>query len=141
MESRIFRRVLNDTEWFASMIESVDVRLLLSRLYHLPAGAWNHSELQNGFWRLYLNDTEGAVLTADGLEVLLLPKTVYLVPPGRALSSRNPKEMTQFYIHFDLHGIPPVTFEDLIPTIVSVPDDAPFRESHQAWRSGGEIRL
>jgi AraC-like DNA-binding protein len=124
--------VFNDKSRLPGILDDLDVRLLVSRRDDLPPGWWNHPQMANDFWRLYLNDAMGGILTYNGIEMPVEATAVYLVPEGLALSSRNSQRFRQFFIHFDVRGIPPTVFNELFPGPVRVPDDPLFVGSLQA---------
>lgn len=111
------------------MLDEVDVRLLWAQRDTLPAGVWKHAQLANDFWRIYQNDVDGGFLTVEGRVFALEAKAVYIIPSGLQLSSDNPTEFTQLFVHFDLRGVPPFAFKELFPGPVRVPDIAGFYDA------------
>lgn len=121
--------IFNDKSRLPGMLDDIDVRLLWAQRDDLRPGAWNHEHLASNFWRIYQNDRPGGFLTANGREIPLEQNAVYIVPSGLGLSSRNSERLCQFFIHFDLRGVPPVAFQELFPAPVRVPDDPLFIKS------------
>ena len=99
------------------------------------SGCWNHPQLPSDYWRLYQNYGNGGRIVSQETELCLESGEVYLVPAGLTLSSRNDAHMAQFFVHFDLTGIPPVAQRELLPGPVCVPSSPRFRE---AVRETGE---
>jgi AraC-like DNA-binding protein len=121
--------VFNDKSRLPGMLDEIDVRLLWAYRDFLPAGHWNYDNLANDFWRVYQNNVDGGVLAVAGRQVPLQKRGVYIVPSGLPLSSRNDADITQFYVHFDLRGVPPFAFRELFPGPVLVPDVSGFHDS------------
>ena len=92
-------------------------------------GRWNHPELQGDYWRLYQNYGSGGQLLARDADFPLAAGAVYLIPAGLTLSSRNDTHITQFYVHFDLMGIPQIALWELFPGPVCVPSSPRFGET------------
>ena len=102
------------------MLENLSPRLLWAQKDHLPVGAWNNPFLANDFWRLYQNDADGGWLESPEEKLMLAAGEVYLIPPGLKLSCHNKMRLSQFYIHFDLGGVPPIVFRDMTPRPVQL---------------------
>ena len=113
-------RICNDKSRLPGFLEEIDVRLLYAGLDDLPPGAWTHDRLVNDFWRLYQNDGPGGIVISGDEPIDLVANGVYLVPNSLKLSSRNTEHLRQFFIHFDLRGVPPFAFRDLFPSPVLV---------------------
>lgn len=118
--------ICNEKSRLLGMLDDIDVRLLWAQRAGLPAGAWNIASLANDFWRIYQNDVDGGVLTCGGRSEALVGGSVYIIPPGLSMSSRNEADIRQFFIHFDLRGVPPFAFQELFPGPVLVPDICGF---------------
>ena len=116
----------NDKSRLPGMLDEIDVRLLWAKREFLPRGGWNYENLANDFWRLYQDDVDGGELGIGARQVPLVGRGVYIVPPGTPLSSRNTSDITQFYVHFDLRGVPPFAFRELFPGPVLAPDVGGF---------------
>jgi AraC-like DNA-binding protein len=54
---------------------------------------------------------------------------VYLIPAGLRLGSGNDAPFTQFYVHFDVIGLPHIALEELFGGPVRVPSSPQFRDS------------
>ena len=103
------------------MLEDLDIRLLWAQRDNLPPGWWGHPSLANDYWRLYQNDTEGGWLKLRQSVLPLEAREVYLIPSGLELASDNDAHVRQFYIHFDLRGLPPIVFQEMFPGPVAIP--------------------
>jgi AraC-like DNA-binding protein len=122
----------NDKSRLPGMLDDIDVRLLWAQRDDLEPGAWNHERLANDFWRIYQNDRAGGVLICNGQDIPLEADAIYIIPAGLTLSSRNAEYFRQFFIHFDLRGVPPVVFHELFPAPARVPDTPVFTASLSA---------
>jgi len=121
--------VFNDKSRLPGMLDEIDVRLLWAHRELLPARSWNFDNLANDFWRVYQNDVDGGTLIVDGRAFPLIGHGVYIIPSGLPMSSRNDRDLTQFYLHFDLRGVPPFAFRELFPGPVLVPDVGGFHDA------------
>ena len=102
-------------------LDDLDVRLLWAQRDRLPPGWWRHPSLANDHWRLYQNDAAGGWLqTAEG-PFRLEAREIYLIPSGVRLASDNDASLRQFFIHFDLRGVPPIVFREMFPGPAPVP--------------------
>jgi AraC family transcriptional regulator of arabinose operon len=113
----------------AGVLGHLDVQVLAARRVDLAPGGWDHPWLPNRHWRLYQHDRGGGRLLVDGAAYGLEPERVYLIPPHRRLASRCEASFRQFYIHFDLTGLPSVALGDLFPGPIGVPASPPFEAS------------
>ncbi len=116
----------NDKSLLPAMLDDIDVRLLWAQRDELSPGDWDHAQLANDFWRLYQNDRDGGYLTSAGHEIALEARAIYIVPAGLELSSRSVSPFSQFFVHFDLRGVPPIVFHELFPGPMAVPHDPLF---------------
>jgi AraC-like DNA-binding protein len=119
-------RICNDKSRLPGFLDEIDVRLLYAAFDDLPAGAWNHERLVNDFWRLYQNDAASGTVVCGDEPIDLVPNGVYLIPSGLNLASKNSAHIGQFFVHFDLRGVPPFAFRDLFPSPVLVDSGADF---------------
>jgi AraC-like DNA-binding protein len=110
-------------------LDDLDVHLLCAQRDHLPPGWWRHPRLTNDHWRLYQNDAGGGWLSTSDGALRLEGGEVYLIPPGITLSSDNDATLRQFFIHFDLRGLPPIVFQEMFPGPTLIPSMALLRES------------
>ena len=138
----VFGMVVSDSgitsEYRLSLpLDSLHVRLLMVERAHLPAEAWDFL-LSNSHWRLYQNSCPGAFLIHDGERTNMLAGDVYLIPAGREVRSFNTVSLTQFYIHFDLIGLPQIALRELFSGPVRVPSPEQFKAT--VTRFGESIR-
>jgi AraC-like DNA-binding protein len=118
------RRTQNATD--AGALPHLDVRVLAASRVDLVPGRWEHPSLPNRHWRLYQHDRPGGWLFVDSAAYRLEPERVYLIPPNRPLASRCEAPFRQFFLHFDLTGLPSVALGELFPGPVAVPASLPF---------------
>ncbi len=104
-----------------ALLGDLEIRLLFAHFDDLPPGGWNHPSLMGDFWRLYQNYGEGGRLVTREAEIPLESGAVYLIPAGLTLASRNDAHFAQFFVHFDLTGIPPIALRELFPGPSLVP--------------------
>jgi AraC-like DNA-binding protein len=104
----------------------LDVLILAVNRVELAPGRWDHPWLPNRHWRLYQHDGNGGILVVDGVAYPLELGRVYLIPPNRSLASRCAAPFRQFYLHFDVTGLPSIALGDLFPGPVAVPSSPPF---------------
>src|SRR3569833_1311036 len=121
-------RICNDKSRLPGFLEEIDVRLLFAAFDDLPAGAWNHARLVNDFWRLYQNDSAGGTVVCGDEPIDMVANGVYLVPSALNLASKNSGHIGQFFVHFDLRGVPPFALRDLFPGPVLVEVDEDYAE-------------
>ena len=102
------------------LLGDLGVQPLFARSDDLPPGCWNHPLLAGDFWRLYQNYGDGGRFLTPEEEFPLESQAVYLIPPGLTLASRNDTHIAQFFVHFDLTGIPAIALRELFsrPTLV-----------------------
>ncbi len=103
------------------VLEDLTVTLLWAGYDSLPPGAWYHPSLSNYHWRLYHNTAPGGHLGLGDSNLDLVPDEVYLIPSGLDLSSDNDRQFEQFYVHFDLSGVPPIVLQEVFPGPVMLP--------------------
>ncbi|MDR3708585.1 MAG: AraC family transcriptional regulator [Capsulimonadaceae bacterium] len=87
------------------LVDSLSVRLFESGSLTIDT-SWRAPNVQSTYWRLYLNDRDGAGLILGGQLYPLRGGRLYFVPPGVKFSCTNSTQLTHFYIHFDLLGLP-----------------------------------
>lgn len=93
----------------------------------LPVGRWNTRNVRSAFWRFYQNQEAGAFLTlANGDRFDLAPRQLYFVPAGVGFSCGNDTDVTHFYIHFDVIGLPRLAMHALFDGPVALPPNADF---------------
>ena len=113
----------------AGLLGDLEIVPLLAQLDDLRRGHWDHPSLAGDYWRLYQNYGEGGhLVTYDG-EFALKSRAVYLIPAGLALASRGDTHFAQFYVHFDMTGLPPIALRELFPGPARVPPSALFEET------------
>jgi len=83
---------------------------------------WSLHTTQSSFWRFYRNDESGAEIEIDGKRIALHPNRLYLVPAGVRFITRAQCNVGQFYIHFDVIGLPHALVTDLFSTAICLPD-------------------
>ncbi|MCW3058245.1 MAG: AraC family transcriptional regulator [Capsulimonas sp.] len=121
-------QVFNQKSQLPGMLDDIEIRPLWAARFDLQVGNWNLPKLVNDFWRVYQNDASGGRLISATGTIDLEPHAVYIIPAGLELSSRNEEPITQFFIHFEFRGIPPIAFEDIFPGPVRIPDDPLFSQ-------------
>ena len=104
----------------------LEVHVLSARFDDLPPGHWNHPSLVGDFWRLYQNYGEGGKLISAEAEFPMESHAVYLIPAGLTLASHAEGHFAQFFVHFDLIGIPPIILRELSPGPALVPHSLAF---------------
>lgn len=95
---------LNDTPLAA--IENVYIRILQVQSYDMVPSVWKLQNVRDSFWRLYRNERDGASLEVAGQQVPLQARQLYFIPAGVRFSASTVREMNQFYVHFDVAGLP-----------------------------------
>jgi len=117
------------TDYSNHLYDEMHIRLLMARSERLRAHGWDHENLSGSHWRLYQNDAPGARLIVDGRPFELKERTVYLIPAGHRLDSSTSAAFTQFYVHFDVVGMPQIALRELFGGLVETPKDAEFEEA------------
>lgn len=117
-------------------VADLHVRLLLVNRQFLRSDQWNFDTLSGSHWRLYQNDSPGASLVFGETIFALEPHEVYLIPAGLTLGSRNAAAFTQFYVHFDVIGLPHLALEELFGGPVRVPSSPQFQDAVARLGSG-----
>ncbi|BDI31171.1 hypothetical protein CCAX7_32220 [Capsulimonas corticalis] len=119
------------------MLDDLDIRLLWAQRDNLPPGWWSHPLLVNDHWRLYQNDAPGGWLKNRDQVLPLEAREVYLIPSGLELSSDNDAPLRQFFVHFDLRGLPPIVFQEMFPGPVLIPNAPDFGKT--VFELGGRV--
>lgn len=71
----------------------------------IPA-RWRMRDERSPYWRLYRNDDPGMRIESDGEMYDIAPGRIALIPAGVRFSGVAAEEIGQFYIHFDVLGLP-----------------------------------
>lgn len=103
-----------------SLLDHINVRVFLAERVALDE-TWRMDFYRPSHWRLYHNDSEGASVTLAGASYPLRKNHVYLLPAGMNFSTQATQGVTQFYIHFDVYGLPGLALRQLFQTLVSLP--------------------
>lgn len=82
--------------------------------------------LRAAHWRLYWHDGDGASLMIRGALQPMRARRLYLVPPDAAAVGVATSQVTQWYTHFDLIGLPVHTQRILFDPLIEVPDAPDF---------------
>jgi len=83
---------------------------------------WIRRNNQSSFWRLYRNEESGAEIEVDGERTALCPDRLYFIPSGVKFSTHVNHKVGQFYIHFDVIGLPHALATDLFSRVICLPD-------------------
>lgn len=105
----------------AGIFNSVEIRILQAECDDLSPEWWRHESLTNHHWRLYINHGSGGTLVLPDGDFPLVQGEIYLIPTGLEIGTRCSGRFVQFFIHFDLTGIPPLALRELFPGPVLVP--------------------
>jgi AraC-like DNA-binding protein len=127
------------------VVENVYIRLFHAEWYQLRPDSWKLRDTQDSFWRFYMNDNDGASLEWEGQTMKLQGEQQYLIPAGVRFSTHTAAEINQFYVHFDVMGLPAFAARELFDSPIQLPS-APL-QSNQAQiiarclRSGRSLDL
>ena len=111
-----------EEERAVSISENLYIRLFKMAWVLVGPDWWSLHMTQSSFWRLYRNDESGAEIEIDGKRIALDPSRLYLVPAGVRFITRAQCNVGQFYIHFDVIGLPHALVTDLFSTAICLPD-------------------
>jgi len=87
-------------------IDNVYIRIFQVQSYDMVPGLWNLRDIRDSFWRFYRNGGEGASLEVDGHAMPLQVHQLYFIPAGVHFHASTVSRMNQFYVHFDVAGLP-----------------------------------
>jgi|GEM_PF-490827 len=103
-----------------SLLDHINVRVFLSERVVLDE-SWRMDFYRPSHWRLYHNDSEGASITLNGVVHPLRKDHVYLLPAGMTFGTDARRSLTQFYVHFDIYGLPGLALRQLFHELVCLP--------------------
>ncbi len=89
---------------------------------------WNAAQVQDPFWRLYVNDREGASVDLDRGSHVLTAERVHLIPAWVRFTCRCRRNVSHFYIHFDIVGLTSSMTRELFDRPITLPVDATSRQ-------------
>lgn len=96
---------------------------------------WRFNDLPRTYWRFYRNQSDSASLVlADGSAYPLQAGRLYLLPKDVPFQTRCTGQTEHLYAHFDVLGMPPVTYQELFDRPVCVPDLPHLAERAAALR-------
>jgi len=102
-------------------IGNIYIHLFQVEWFHVHPARWRLLNYCDSFWRFYLHDQDGALYEFEGKEYALEAGQLYLIPSGVRFSTRSERELQQFYIHFDVLGLPEVMMRELFASPVRLP--------------------
>jgi len=83
--------------------------------------SWNIDSVRSPFWRLYIHNRDRAAVVSAAGRHELTPARVHLVPAYMHFACRNSRPVVQFYVHFEVLGIPPMLQQRLFARPLSLP--------------------
>lgn len=85
---------------------------------------WNtaNRDRQSSYWRLYRNDRDGAWLEVGEERYPLEAGRLYFIPAGVRFNACTRCEFEQFFVHFELVGLPPLLLGELFPSPIRLPE-------------------
>lgn len=90
----------------APSIDNVYIRLFQAELCILYPHKWELQDMQSSFWRFYINLEDGATLDVSGEIIPLSGRELYFIPAGVCFNTQTVRKVAQFYVHFDVLGLP-----------------------------------
>jgi AraC-like DNA-binding protein len=114
-------RLMSTQFTLQKVVENVYIRLFHVEWYQLRPAVWKLRDMQNSFWRFYMNDSEGASLECAGSTIYLRAGQQYLIPAGVRFSTHTVDEINQFYVHFDVMGLPGFATRELFDSPIHLP--------------------
>jgi hypothetical protein len=118
-------------------IANIYIHLFHVEWFHVHPEQWRLRNLCDSFWRFYGHESDGAFYEFEGCEHALEAGQLYLIPAGVRFSTRSERELQQFYIHFDVLGLPDVMMRELFGAPLKLP---PSRELQGAARNVSRTR-
>jgi AraC-like DNA-binding protein len=103
------------------VIENVYIRLFHAECYQLRPAWWKLRDTRDSFWRFYMNDNDGASLEWEAQTMKLRVGQQYLIPAGVQFSTHTAAEINQFYVHFDVMGLPAFAARELFDSPIHLP--------------------
>lgn len=94
-------------------IENVYIRIFQVQAYDMTPDQWNLRDAQDNFWRFYRNEHDGATVEVAGAKMPLAARQLYFIPAGVRFNASTVRRMTQFYVHFDVAGLPNFVMREL----------------------------
>lgn len=88
------------------MVDNVYIRLFQAEICLLYPHKWRLQDMQSSFWRFYLNLEDGAEVDVAGEIIPLQSRELYFIPAGVCFNSLTSRKVAQFYVHFDVLGLP-----------------------------------
>lgn len=116
--------------------ENVYVRVFQCQLYDVHPATWAMRNQRDSFWRLYRHREAGAFVWDKRGEVELEPGRIFLVPAGVSFGATARRPLQQFYVHFDVIGMPHIVAEELFDRIIQLPT-VPALELAAGWVAEG----
>ena len=114
------------------------VRLFKIAWVKIDPDWWNLHTTQSSFWRFYLNYEAGAEVEVAGIRSPLLPEHLYVIPAGVKFVTHITRDVGQFYIHFDVIGLPHMANSDLFRSVITLPDMPDI--AAQTYRLARDVR-
>lgn len=127
-----------DTELEVLISTNLFIRLFKVAWICLEPDWWTRRNNQSSFWRLYRNEDDGAEVVVDGERTPLSPGRLYFIPAGVKFSSFVSHNVGQFFIHFDVIGLPHALAIDLFSRVICLPDMPDLMQ--QSLRLATDIR-
>lgn len=103
------------------VVENVYIRLFQAECYVLRPDLWKLRDTQDSFWRFYMNDQDGASLEWEGHTIMLQTEQEYLIPAGVRFNTHTTADINQFYVHFDVMGLPAFATRELFDSPIHLP--------------------
>ena len=127
------------------VVENVYIRLFHAEYYVLRPDLWKLRDTQDSFWRFYTNDRDGASLEWEEQTMKLHAEQQYLIPAGVRFNTHTATEINQFYVHFDVMGLPAFAARELFDSPIHLPasplQDDLAQTIAQHLRSGRSLDL
>ncbi|MHB9024035.1 MAG: helix-turn-helix domain-containing protein [Armatimonadota bacterium] len=104
-----------------SVLTNLQLRLFTVSNAVLTPESWTMREVRSTFWRMYYHRENGAYLEIDGSSYPLWGGKLYFIPAGVRFDVKCRCEVVQFYMHFDLMGMPGIALRELFDRPIQVP--------------------
>jgi AraC-like DNA-binding protein len=105
-------------------VDNVYIRLFQVEICLLYPDQWRLQDMQSSFWRFYMNFDDGASVDFGGEIIPLRARELYFIPAGVCFDTQTTHRVTQFYVHFDVLGLPGFVARELFhrPIRLNAPD-------------------
>jgi AraC-like DNA-binding protein len=116
-----------------SLSDELHVRVLVAERVSIDS-TWDSRNVYSSFWRLYCNAGGDAAIRWSGGLYPLPASRVHLIPAWVRFDCVNREQIKNYYIHFELVGLPPAIVRELFDSPITLSPRSEAERSAHRWQ-------